>query len=200
MLLEEFHDGSGVFGRCQHHHPQHRLADLDTLGRLGKVVRPAHLTNLTVGELHPEGDRGSRGDERESVLALEAFPHDLHVKQAEEPAPETKPEGSRGLRLVRQRGIVQAEPLEGFAQSVELVTIGRKKTGKHHRLGFLVAGKHLLCRAITPGDGVTHLDPFDLLHSCDQVADLPGAQRRHGNGFGSEHTHLVGGEVLALWP
>src|SRR5260370_39854969 len=51
-------------------------------------------------------DGRSGRDQVELELALEAFLHDLQVEQAEESAPESKTQGSRGLRLIGERPAV----------------------------------------------------------------------------------------------
>ena len=96
-----------------------------------------------VGELHPVLDVGRGRDQRQVVLALESLPDDLHVQQAEEPAAETEPERARRLGLVRERRVVQPQPLHRLAQVGVLVAVDGIEAAEHHRLRIAVALERL---------------------------------------------------------
>ncbi len=67
---------------------------------VGHVVGTMDLDHRSPAEHDPVGDRGSGGDQVEVVLALQALPHDLHVEEAQETAPESEAQRSGGFGLV----------------------------------------------------------------------------------------------------
>jgi hypothetical protein len=111
---------------------------------------------------------------------LEALLHDLHVEEAEEPAPEAEAERGGGLRLVLQARIVQLELLERVAQNLEVVRVARINAREHHRLDLLVSGQHV--RGAAPGieDRVAHARVRHSLDLGGEVAHLTGEQLLHG--------------------
>ena len=84
-----------------------------------------------------------RRDERQVVLTLEPLADDLHVQQAEEAAAEAEPERARGLRLERERRVVEAQLLERLAQVGVLVAVDRIEPAEHHRLRLAVPRERL---------------------------------------------------------
>ena len=126
-----------------------QMIDARTYGSSVSSIEPASgiwaglctSTQLAVDGQHPVGDVRRRHEQVEVVLALEPLAHDVHVQQAEEPAPEAEAERARRLRLVAQRGVVQLQLLERVAQLRVLVGVGREEAGEHHRLHVLVAGQ-----------------------------------------------------------
>ena len=161
--------------------------------------RSAGLSTTTVspgGGLDAVLDRWGRGDQVEVELALEALADDLHVQQPEEPAAEPEPERARGLGLVGERAVVEAQLLEGVAQVVELVAVDRVEPAEHHRLGFLVALERFGRGAGQLGDGLARACLADVLDAGDEIADLARAQGRHRRGDRPSHADLerfVGG-------
>ena len=89
--------------------------------------------------LHAVLDVRRGRDERQVVLALEPLADDLHVQQAEEAAPEPEAERARRLGLVRERRVVEPQPLERLAQVGVLVAVDGIQAAEHHRLRIAVA-------------------------------------------------------------
>ena len=115
------------------------------------------------------------------------------MEQPEEAAPEPEAEGSRGLRLVGEAGIVQTEFLEGVAKVVELVTVDRIEAGEHHRLRFPIPLEGHVRTVPAGGDRLSRPGLADVLDSSEQVADLARTQLRYRREAGTSHPDLVEG-------
>src|SRR5438309_643880 len=83
---------------------------------------------------HPILDRRRRRDQVELELALQALLDDLEMQQPEEAAAKAEAEGGGVLGLVRERGVVQLQLLQGLLQVDELFGVARKQAGEDHRL------------------------------------------------------------------
>ena len=88
-------------------------------------------------------DRGRGGDEVEVEFALEPLLDDLEMQQPEEAAAEAEAQRRRGLGLVFEAGIVEAQLGEAVAQMLVIGGIGREQAAEHHRLQRLEAGQRL---------------------------------------------------------
>ena len=55
------------------------------------------------------------------MLPLQALLHDLHVQQAQKAAAEAEAQGVRGLRFVKQRGVVQGQLGQGVAEVLKML-------------------------------------------------------------------------------
>ena len=130
-------------------------------------------------------------DERQVVLPLQALAHDLHVEQAEEAAPEAEAQRARRLGLVGERRVVQAKPLQRFAQLRVLVTHDGVQPAEDHRERIAVA-RERSPRVRGRRDRLADASLADLLVPGDQVAHLAGAERRHGRGVRGPHPDLLG--------
>ena len=113
---------------------------------------------------------GHRGDEVEVELALQPLLHDLHVQQAEEAAAEPEAERGGRLRLVLQAGVVEPELLQGVAQVLVLVGLGRIEPREHHRLDLPVARQQLGRPVVSVEDGVAHPGVAHVAEARHQVA------------------------------
>ena len=157
----------------------------------GSLAGRVDLDDVAAGLRHAVAD-GGRGDEQLEVeLALEPLLHDLHVEQAEEPAAEAEAQGGRGLGLVEERRVVQAQLLEGVAQLGVLVRIHRVEPGEHHGLDFLEAGQGLRRRPLVVGQGVADGHFRDLLDAGDHESDLARGERFDGHGLGREDAQML---------
>jgi hypothetical protein len=99
------------------------------------------------------------------------------VQQAEEAATEAEAQRLRDFRLVLQRGVVELEFFQRFAQRVVLVGFDRIQTGKYLRLDFLETGQRLGGLAVGRGDRIADLGGLQFLDAGNDEADLAGAQR-----------------------
>ena len=131
-----------------------------------------------VAGLHDDAvDHVGRGrDQRQAELPLQPFPHDLHVQQAEEPAPEAEAKCGAGLRLVDQCCVVDLQLVQGVAQFRVVVPVQRVQAGKHHRPWVRVPGERLFRGPCGAGDRVADAGLADVLDAGDEVADLARAQ------------------------
>ena len=138
-LLAELHDAADVLGRGHDARLHVRLLDARDVRDVGEVARILDREHLAVGLVDVVLHRRHRGDQVEVELALEPFLHDLQVQQAEEAAAEAEAERGRALRLVLQRGVVEAELLERVAEVLVLRGIGRIDAGEDHRADLAIA-------------------------------------------------------------
>ena len=142
-LLAELHDRADVLARGDDRGPDEGLADLRDRAGVGHVGGVVHLQLLAVGERHVELDGGHRRHQLEVVLALQALAHDVHVQQPEEAAAEAEAERVGGLRLPRERGVVERQLLQRVAQVGVGVGVDREEAAEDHRLDLAVAGQRL---------------------------------------------------------
>ena len=91
--------------------------------------------------MHAIDDARRRGDQVDIELALEPLADDLEMQQPEKAAAEAEAERGRGLHLVGEARIVEAELADRLAQILELARIDRKQAAEHHRLRRLEAGE-----------------------------------------------------------
>ena len=113
------------------------------------------------------------------------------MKQPQESAPEAEPQRPRGLGLVGERRVVEAQFLEGVAQVGVGVGVGRVEAREDHRLHLVEAGEGGLRGAPLLGDGVADLAVSDLLDSGDHPADHAGRQLVRGPALGREDADLL---------
>ncbi len=86
------------------------------------------ITMAVAVRLHDAVGHGRRRrDECEGELALEPLLDDLHVQQAEEAAAEAEAQRVRGLGLVAEGRVVQAQLLDRVAERVVLRRLGRDR-------------------------------------------------------------------------
>ena len=105
------------------------LGDLLRLGHVGGVVQ---LLHGAVGEMHAIDDGGRRGDQVDVEFALEPLADDLKMQKPEKAATEAEAERRRGLHLVAEARVVEAELAHRLAQILELAR-RRPGTGRRTR-------------------------------------------------------------------
>ena len=179
-----------------------RLADLLDRARVGHVRGVVDLELLAVRQRHVELHRGHRRQQLEVVLALQALAHDVHVQQAEKAAAKAEAERVRGLRLPRQRRVVEHQLLERVAQVRVVVGVDREQPAEHHRLDLAVARQRLArfpargaaARARGPRarrQRVADAQQRDVLQARDQVADLARRELVGRHHLRAEHADVV---------
>ena len=129
-----------------------------------------------VGQVHPVDDRRRGRDQVEVELARQPLLDDLEVQQAEKAAAEAEAERRRGLRLVDEAGVVEAQFGEAVAQPLVIGGIGREQAAEHDRLHRLEAGQRLGGRAAVLGDRVADPAIGDGLDAGGDKADLAGPE------------------------
>ena len=129
-----------------------------------------------VGQMDAIDDRRRGGDQIEIELALQPLLDDLEMQQAEKAAAEAEAQRRRGLGLVLEARVVEAQLGEAVAQLLVIGGVGREQAAEHHRLHRLEAGQRRGGRAALLGDGVADLAIGDGLDAGGDEADLAGAE------------------------
>ena len=94
------------------------------------------------------------------------------MQQPEEPAAKPKTQGHGTLRLVKKRGVVQAQLLERIAQPFVIACFHRIKPGKDHGLDLFESHERLRRRPRVVRDGVADASVGNALDVRDDVADF----------------------------
>ena len=176
-VLGELVHRTHELGRHEDGPPDVRLLDLPDVADMLKLGRVVDLERLPADRHHAVAHRRGGGDEGEPELPLQALLDDLQVEEAEEPAPEAEAEGHGGLRLEGERGVVEAQLLQGVAEPVVLGVLQRIEPGEDHRLRLAEAGEGLGRRVLRLGDGLP--DPR-VGHPLDGGGDEADLARRQG--------------------
>ena len=172
LLFEQREDAAEKVVVRQDRRLDDRLFDLRDAAGVGHLRGRVDLDHLAVGRRHAVAHAGRGRDQVEIEFALESLLHDLHVQQAEKAAAEAEAERDRGLGLVEERGVVQAQLVERVAQLFVLVGLDGVEPGEDHRLDLLKAGERLFGRARGLGDRVADLHVGHGLDRGRQEADL----------------------------
>ncbi len=118
------------------------------------------------------------------------------MQEAEEPAPESETQRDRGLRFVGECGVVELKLVEGIAQHRVVGTVHGVQAGIDHRSRFAVAGERFCGSTARERHRVADLRLAHVLHTRDQVADLPDSEPCRRFRFGRDDPDLeqfVGG-------
>ena len=108
-------------------------------GLWSSIVLAASVFDLERCRLIDHRRRG--GDEVEVIFAGQPLLDDLQVEEAEEAAAEAEAERGAALHLEAERGVVEAELVEAFAELLEVGRVGREEAAEDDRLDFLEAGE-----------------------------------------------------------
>ena len=136
------------------------------------------------------------GHKIQIILAFQTLLYDFQMKKPEKTAPESKPEGHGGLRLVVQRSVIELQLFQGIPQIRIFGAVCRIDTAVHHGIHLFVSGKRLRTGASYLCHRIAHRS---VLHILDGGRDIA-----HGSGgklvAGSElprteisHLHHLGG-------
>ncbi len=117
------------------------------------------------------------------------------MQQAQKATAEAETQSVGGLRLPRQRGVVEDQLLERVAQVRVVIGVDREEPAEDHRLDFPVAGQRL-ARGADAGlharsQGVADPQQRDVLQTGDEVADLAGGELVGGHHLGAEEADVV---------
>ena len=190
-LLAELQHGAQMLVRRQDRGADPGLGDLLDLHDIGHVGGIVQVHLLAVGELDLVDDAGRSRDEVEVELARQALLDDLQMQQAQESAAEAEAKGRRGLHLVGEAGVVEAQAPHGRAQILEIGGVHREQAAEDHGLGGLEARQGLRAAALLVGDGVAHARVRHLLDLRGDEADLAGAKDGHVEHLGLEDADLL---------
>ena len=149
------------------------LFDRRDCGQRRRAVDP-HC--LAVGEQHFVNHRWGRGDQRQVILALQAFLNDLHVQHAKETAAEAKTQSVGAFRLVVERCVVQRELFQRVAEILEIIRRHRKQPCIDLRLNLLESCQRRHVRRRGMGERIPYWRALDLLDARNNEAYFAGAQ------------------------
>src|SRR5215472_4654136 len=150
-----------------------------------------HLGGLPLRAHHPEAHRRRGDDEGEVELALQPLLHDFQVEHAQKAAAKAVAEGERGLWLVVEGGVVEAELLQSVAQALVVRVLDGIKASEDHGLGVAVARAGRRGRAEHVGDRLAHLGVGHPLDGGGEETDLARAELFHLAHVGSEDADLL---------
>jgi len=180
-VLPELHDGPDVLGGGHDAGLDVGLLDPVDGGGIGEVGGILHHLHGAVGQVDVVLHGRDGGDEVEAELAFQPLLDDVHVEEAEEPAPESEAEGGGGLRFVMEAGIVQNQLLEGVAERFVLIGLRGVDPGEHHRGHVPVAGKKRRRAVGGVENGVPHPGIPHLAETRHEIAHVPRLERRGGS-------------------
>ena len=175
-VLAEFQDRAEIVVGRQDRGADPRLLDGEDLHDVGHVGRVVQLLLGAVAQVQAIDDRRRGGDEVEVELALQPLLDDLEVEQAEEAAAEAEAEGGRGLHLVGEAGVVEAQLAHGGAQFLELGGVDREKAAEDDGLRRLEARQRVRGRALVLGDRVADARVGHFLDRAGEEAELARAE------------------------
>ena len=177
MLDGELHDGTRVLRRADDLCLEVGFLDTFDARGLGKVLRTADIDHFAVGLVDVIVDRGTRGNEVQVELALQAFLDDFHVQQAQEAHAEAETERHRRLGLPHQRRVVDVQLIEGVTQVLVVLVVDREQARVDHGLGLAVARQRLGAGVRSPRKGIAHAHSLGVLQTRDHIANLADGQR-----------------------
>ena len=137
---------------------------------VGELGRALDFHHRAVAHVHVVFHVRHSRDDVHVEFAVEAFLHDFHVQQPEEPGTEAKAQCLGGFRFPADGRIVQAEFLEGFAQVLVVFRVDGVDAGIDHRQDVFVARERLGGRVRGVGERVADFHVTDGLHVREHVA------------------------------
>ncbi len=134
----------------------------------------------------------------EIVLAAQTLLNDFHVQETQEAATETKAQGRRTFRGIRQRGIVNRQFRQGGLQLFVICRVEGIDAAEYHWADFLKARDRLFGRICRQGDGIADFHVGDFPDIDDDITHRSGAKfvlrlhlRRKNPHFFDDRTHPV---------
>ncbi len=191
LLFAQLDDVADVLLGGEHVGTDDRLTDLLDLVHRRQLGRVVHVDDRAIGLQDFIHHRRRGADQVQVVFALQALLHDFHVQHAEEAAAEAEAHRLGAFRLETQRGIVQAQLVQRFAQVRVVLGIDREQAGEHARLHFLEARQRLRCRVAGQGQGVADRRTVHVLDAGGDPTHFTCTQRRQHLALRGEHADVV---------
>ncbi len=135
------------------------------------------VRTAAIGQMHAIDDRGCGRDQIEVEFAGQPLLDDFEMQEAEKAAAKAEAERRRGLGLVFEARIVEAQFGEAVAQPLVIGGVGREQAAEDDRLHRLEAGQRRGRRAAVLGDRVADPAIGDGLDAGGDKADLARPQR-----------------------
>ena len=196
-ILHKLHDIPYHIGGDEDLYLGDRFFDMLDLGHRRELRRIVHRYHRAVGLVDVINDRRRGGDELQVVLTLEAFLHDVHVKQSQKAAAETEAQCLRGFRHVLERRIIQLQLFKSHFQVVIVLALDRVETAENHRECLAVARQCFAGAALFGRDGIPYLAVGDILDAGCHVADRAAGEDVAGLREGREIADFRHGVDLA---
>ena len=159
--------------------------------RIRHTARIVHFLHTSLLVINHIGNVRHRSDHVHVKFAVQTFLNNLHVKQAQESATETKAQRQRRLRLESQRSIVQLKFFQGSTEVFIILGLNRINSGKHHRLHFLKSFNGFLAGTGNVSDRIPHLHLTRSLDTRNDISYVPRTEFLSGHHIHLQHTDFV---------
>ena len=164
LLLHQFaalaktksHNRSDVVGGRDDRSTDVRLLDMIYHRNVRHATGIVYLHDMSLFVVNIIGYIGYSRNNVHIEFTIQTFLNNLHVKQTKEATTETEAQGQRRFGLKSQRRVIQLELLQRRTQVLEIFSLDRIDTSKHHRLHFLKACNSLVARTGNVCNGITH--------------------------------------------
>ena len=196
-VLHELHDIPHHVGGDEDFYLCDRFFDVLDFRHRRELRRIVHRYHRAVGLVDVVNDRRRSGDELQVVLALEAFLHDVHVKQSQKAAAEAEAQCLRGFRHVFERRVIQLQLFKSHFQVVIVLALDRVEAAENHRKCLAVARQCFGGAALFGRDGIPYFAVGDILDAGCHVTDRAAGQNVAGLREGREIADFRHGVDLA---
>ena len=174
------------------------LFDAVYLGWVWEFRRVGHFQHVSISGVDMV-DYRRRGHNQVNVkLPLQTLLDDIHVKQAQESAAETKAQGLGGFRFKLETGIIELQFFQGFTEVIVLVGFNGIETGKNHGIHLLIASQGFGGWIVGQGDGVTNPGIGNSLDGGRNIANISSRQDIPTNGLWRENPYFGHIKCLAI--
>ena len=170
LLVAESHECAHEFLGRKYLRLNVGFLDVVVAASVGELGGAFYFHHRAVAHVHVVFHVRHRRDDVHVEFAVEAFLHDFHVQQSEEPGAEPESERFRSFGLPAQCGVVQAELLEGFTQVLVVFRVDGVDAGINHRQDILVARKRFSGRVCRVGKRIADFHVANGLHVREHVA------------------------------
>ncbi len=147
-----------------------RLFDVVVAARVGELGGAFDFHHRAVAHVHVVFHVRHGRDDVHVEFAVEAFLHDFHVQQPEEPGAEAEAQCFGSFRFPADGGIVEAELFQGLAQVLVVFRVDGVDAGIDHRQDILVARERFCGGCCRVGERVADFHVADRLDVREHVA------------------------------
>ena len=172
LIHAELHDGAVEIGLGDNLGADEGLFYVVDEGRSRKAGRVVDIHHVALCRVDFIGNVGDGRDDIHVKFTEKTLLNYLQMEKSEEAAAEAEAESQRGLGLIDECRIVEAELLEGSAEFLIFRSVDGVHTREDHRLHLLEPGYGFPAGLLDVGDGVAHADLHGTLDAGDDVAHI----------------------------